>query len=254
MTLALPFFNLNVRPAAAGLAALLLTACPPAKPDETGTDGESSGDATAGGSTTSGGTTPTTSDGTMGSDSTADGSTTTTGDSTAGTTTTTGEVPPELLAACTAACEKFFECIMPPPFPSMAECIAGCTADADGTPECVAASVAFDECIAGFDCPAFEEAVTEEEFGECSDEFEATESECVTCEGGVGFGEDGCALSQVCPDLPSQEIFCEGDTCTCRLDNMPLGTCPADGVCAEDPQEAIENMRMLAAECCGFEL
>lgn len=264
MTLALPLY---LRPAAAGFVALLLTACPPPKSEETGTDGESSGDATAGVSTTSGGATtddsPTTSgamsDGTMGG-----GQTTTGGQSTAASTTTTsadtttagttGEPPPpppELVEACTAACETFFECIMPPPFPDMASCIAGCTESAQGgTPECVAASVAFDNCIAGLDCPAFNDAVMNEDFGECADEFEASETMCQSCEGFAGVGPDGCALGQICPDMPVIEINCEGDTCTCLVDDVPQTECPANGVCAED----MAALQQLAAECCGFEL
>jgi hypothetical protein len=260
MTLALPLY---LRRGAAGLAALLLTACP-GKPDETGTDGESSGDSTAGMSTTSGGATtgesPTTSgamsDGTMGGgmttggQSTAVSTTTTSGDTT--TAGTTGdEPPPELVDACTAACETFFECIMPPPFPNMEECIAGCTEAADGgTPECVAASVAFDVCIAGLDCPEFNDAVMNEDFGECADEFEASETMCVTCESFAGVGPDGCSLGQICPDMPMIEISCEGDTCTCLVDDVPQDECAANGVCAED----MAALQQLAAECCGFEL
>lgn len=261
MTLALPLY---LRPRVAGLTALLLTACPPGKPDETGTEGESSGESsgesTAGMSTTSGGATtgdtPTTdamSDGTMGGGESTGGQSTATSTTTTSGETTTGDEPPppELVAACTAACETFFECIMPAPFPDMATCIEGCTEAAEGgSAECVAASVAFDNCIAGLDCPAFNDAVMNEDFGECADEFEASETMCQSCEGFAGVGEDGCSLGQTCPDAPTIEIRCEGDTCSCLEDNVPQAECAANGVCAAD----MAALQQLAAECCGFEL
>lgn len=237
----------------------LLTACPP-KEGETGTDGDSSGtgDATAGVSTTSGGATtgdvPTTSDGTADGTTggTGGGMTTVATTTTEGTTTvgTGGEVPPELMEACTAACDKFFECIVPAPFPDKATCIQGCADEGVGEPMCVAASVAFDNCIAGLDCPEFKMAVETEDFGTCNDEFEAVEGACQSCESFAGVGEGACSLGKICPDMPVQEISCMDATCTCLVDDVAQGECPANGVCALD----IAELQMLAAECCGFDL
>lgn len=250
---------------AVGLAALLLTACPP-KEGETGTDSDaSSGGSTGGVSTTSagpttddtpttGGTMDGTAGGTMGETkggTTADTATSAMGETEGNTTVDTdGEVPQELLDACDAACDKFLECIMPPPFPDKSVCVQGCTDAGNGDAMCVAAAVAFDNCLAGLNCMQFETAVETEDFGPCNDEFAANEMACEGCESFAGVGEGGCSLGTSCPGEPIREISCEGDTCTCLEDDVETGSCPANGVC-EGPDGAL---RMLAAECCGFDL
>lgn len=262
--------------AACLVAVATLTAC---KGDPGDTDGAT--ESTAGESTTTAGTTdgtPTTgtsTEGTMGGTATSapttgmpgttttDGPTTTDDATSAGTTEgttagttegttegTTGIMPDGLEGSCVAACDKFFECINQPPFPSEAECALECVGAAGDMPTCAEAYTNFNNCIAMLDCAQFMKAFMENDFGPCNDEFEAVEPACPTCEGfGGGGGPDSCVIGQQCPNEPEQAFECEGDTCTCLVGGQPTNTCPANGVC----ELGFEAQAEAANLCCGFE-
>lgn len=78
------------------------------------------------------------------------------------------------------------------------------------------------------------------------------------------YGEDGCEeyiggtfpdppngtclFGRDCLDMPSKDVECEMDSCTCSIDGMQVGTCPGDGVCAFD-DDALLSAKI--DECCG---
>ncbi|MCY1013950.1 hypothetical protein OV079_52180 [Nannocystis pusilla] len=61
-------------------------------------------------------------------------------------------------------------------------------------------------------------------------------------------GERRLRRSTFCPDAPTQEIFCDAETCVCSVDGVEVAQCPADNVCAEG--DAIFDKM---ASCCKFE-
>lgn len=142
---------------------------------------------------------------------------------------------------------------MPPPFPDMAMCIDDCTAQATEDLTCIEASIAFNKCAAELDCPAFEKVVQNEGFGPCAEEFADVDASCASCENGVGIGEGFCSLDKSCLGQPGEAIICMGDMCTCLVGNAMTAMCPANGVCG-DLDNLVDNLRGLAAECCGFDL
>lgn len=269
----LTFFELKGRAAGLAAAALLLTACE-GKPGDTDGATETSPGTTSTGTTSEGPTTgtadttdtdtggtmggtsttsPTTGEpgtSTMGGQTTADETTTSPGTITdTGTGTTGGPTDEDLAEACLAACEKFFACIDNPPFPNVEACMNDCGMAAGEEPACVDAYTALNNCVAGLDCPQFEDAFVNEEFGPCTDEFEALGGACPVCEGFGGGGPDGCSIGQQCSNGPLQEYSCEGDTCTCLVDGQAQGSCAADGFCALE----FEAQAEAANSCCGFE-
>ncbi|MBZ5709781.1 hypothetical protein [Nannocystis pusilla] len=220
----------------------------------TPTDGGPTEGTMTAGTMTAGMTDSTTVDG---STETAGTSDTMGGETTAVDTETEGDtdvVPPELEASCTAACDKFYECIEMPPFPDFATCTGDC-ADSLGEGEgCLAATVAFNNCVGTFTCEQLDTALGAEEFGPCADEFEAMQTTCVSslCEGfGSNNGADACSIGQQCEGQPPQEFKCEGDTCTCLVNDAAESECPAPpGFCEAEFAEQAQA----AFECCGFEL
>ncbi|MDC0673282.1 hypothetical protein [Nannocystis radixulma] len=166
----------------------------------------------------------------------------------------TGVVPPELDAACTAACDKFFECIEMPPFPDLATCAGECADSLGGGEGCLEATVAFNNCVGTFTCDQLDTALAEEEFGPCADEFDAMNATCASslCEGfGSNNGADACSIGQQCEGQPPQEFKCEGDTCTCLVNDQAQSECDAvPGFCGLD----FADQAQAAFECCGFEL
>lgn len=270
----LTFFELKGRVAGLAAAALLLTACE-GKPGDTDGATETSPGSTSTGTTSEGPTTgtadttdtdtggtmggtsttsPTTGEpgtSTMGGQTTADATTTTSAGTTTdtGTGTTGGPTDEDLAEACLAACEKFFACIDNPPFPNVEACMNECGMAAGEEASCVEAYTALNNCLAGLDCPQFEDAFVNEEFGPCTDEFEALDGACPVCEGFGGGGPDGCSIGQQCSNQPLQEYVCEGDTCTCMVDGQAQKSCPADGFCAL----GFEAQAEAANSCCGFD-
>jgi hypothetical protein len=264
----------NLRALLLAAGTLALAACPEKENEtdsSTGTAGEPTATESAtstDGTATEGTTTDTpTTGGTMGgTGTTTEGETAGNSESqtsididTEGTTegdsdsTTGGVIPPELEAACTAACEKFFECIPRAPFPDVESCTQDCV-DSSGSGEmCVAASTAFNSCLGEMTCEQLETAFDTEVFGPCQDEFDVIEGGCQDqlCEGFAGGdGMGSCSIGQLCPDTPAQEFRCEGDTCTCLVDDQPQSECPAPaGFC----ELGVDEQNMAAFECCGFE-
>ncbi|MFY0534146.1 hypothetical protein [Nannocystis pusilla] len=237
------------------LTFLFLTgACDP-KPGDTdsGTASASTTDA----STTDAATTDAaTTDESPTSSATDDGATTdsdeptvaTTGDDTGDDTgsETTGPVDPEHQSACEAACQLIFECEGGGDG-SLAECAQDCTSEFPELPaECVPLNLAFVQCIAQLTCAELD---GEEE--PCAAEIEAVET-CAgfgdECTQAVSEEDDGCGVSTFCPDAPTQEIFCDAETCVCSVDGVEVAQCPADNVCAEG--DAIFDKM---ASCCKFE-
>jgi len=211
-------------------------------PTTGGTLGGSEGGST--GTTTT--TTTTSGDPSSTSATSAEGSST--GFSSSGSTG--GTIPPELDAACMAACDKIFECVDQPPFPSVDVCKQNCAMGVEGA-DCIAASVEFNTCLGTLTCPQIIDALMNEQLGPCTDALDALQTACAACEGFGSVGMGGCSVGQQCPDMPPVEYQCEGNTCTCLVDGMPTGmTCPANGVC----NQGGDAVTMAANECCGFML
>lgn len=57
-----------------------------------------------------------------------------------------------------------------------------------------------------------------------------------------------CTFGRECLDMPTKEVTCEADTCTCTIDEVPAGMCPGDGVCESD-DPAVSSAKI--DECCG---
>jgi hypothetical protein len=148
----------------------------------TGADSTTSGVSETDGTTTAvtttdGPTEPTTTGATTIDDSTTTDDTTTTGattidDSTTGDTTsdTTGGAGP-VEQSCVAACELLVECQQ---VPDVEMCTTGCIEGSSGTPACEAASVAFNQCLAGQTCVELAMAGPDV----CPDEQEAAAMAC----------------------------------------------------------------------------
>lgn len=262
------YLNLVMRAASLAAGMLLIAGCPD-KGAETDTDSGSATDAdpTTGGATTTAtdgvvtGETPTTTDdgGTMGGTQGATEGTTASEPTTTdpGTTTggTTGGGSAEFEASCAAACDKLLACPLPPPipplFPDLESCVAECVASVDpgADPACFEATAAANNCFAGFTCDQLVDAFVNEELGECTDEQEAADAVCLTCESFGSDGPNGCSIGLTCPGLATEEYVCEGDTCTCVTDGIPGATCPADDFCSLD----FDAQRAAGLACCGVE-
>jgi len=277
----------NLRAVLLAACTLTLAACPEGgKETESGTVTEATTDAgtesasstdTTGNTPTSGTPTEGTMTGAMSDSTTTDdastetastsetmgGVTTTTVSTTEGTTAVdtdtdtegdTGVVPPELQGACVAACDKFYECIPMPPFPDEATCAAECAGSLGEGEGCLEATVAFNLCVGEFTCDELDTALADEEFGPCADEFETMNTSCVAslCEGfGSSNGADDCSIGQMCEGSPTEEFHCEGDTCTCLVDDVADSECDAPAnFCELD----FADQAAAAFDCCGFEL
>lgn len=226
-----------------------------------GSESESSVGTSTSGTPTTGGTLGGSEGGSTGSTSATTTTTTTTGDASSSSATTVegstglasstgGTIPPELDAACMAACDKIFDCVDQPPFPNVDVCKENCAMGVEGA-ECLAASVEFNTCLGTLTCPSIIDALMNEQLGPCTDAFEALQTACAACEGFGSVGMGGCSVGQTCPNMPPVEYQCEGNTCTCLIDGMPTGmTCPANGVC----NQGGDAVAMAANECCGFML
>lgn len=208
---------------------LLQNACDPDTGDSDSATGSTS---TSGESTTDASTTddaPTASATTEDSTTSQEEPTTTTGDDTEGGTS--GPVDPEHQSACEAFCEQAIAC--GGGGDETADCVLNCTSEfQEIDAECVPNHFIYLECNAKLLCDPF--APVEEA---CAEAFEAhvicgnEAEECMqtTHEGGEGV----CGLGLSCPDLPTYEISCEGDTCVCLQDGVEVAQCPADDVCAQ---------------------
>ena len=85
----------------------------------------------------------------------------------------------------------------------------------------------------------------------CLEEEAAVPPDCLpggeVCDAGGGVGPDGsCSFVVSCPDS-TQSMQCEGDTCTCYVDGVEVGSCPAGDICQQGGQ-----LGPFASECCGF--
>lgn len=261
MTFSLRFTSSRVRAAGLSAAFVLLTGCPD-KEEQTASDSDTAAvtdGGTGGNSTTSGATdTPTTTQdgGTMGG----------TGGMTTGEVMTGGQTDPtagqttdgpmgDVTPSCEAACDKIFSCpdVMTP-YPDKASCVAGCADSVEGADAaCVDANIAMNTCILDYTCAELDDAFNNGNLGKCEAQAAAAEEACAgsVCEGFGGIGENGCSIGKSCPEEPTEEYSCEGDTCTCLVDGVSNGTtCPASGFCDLDYDAQVQA----AFDCCGFEL
>ncbi|WP_434425138.1 hypothetical protein [Nannocystis pusilla] len=233
------------------LTFLFLTgACDP-KPGDTDS-GTASASTTDAATTDAATTDAATTDESPTSSATDDGATTDSDEPTVGTTgddtgsDTTGPVDPEHQSACEAACKLIFECEGGGDG-SLAECAQDCASEfAWLEPECVPLNLTFVQCIGQLTCAELD---GEEE--PCAAELAAVE-ECANvgqeCTQAVSEEGDGCGVSTICPDAPTQEIFCGAETCVCSVDGVEVAQCPADNVCAEG-DAIFDKMN----SCCKFE-
>jgi len=121
---------------------------------------------------------PTSTDASATGDSTTADATTADATTADATTTggSTGGVNPALQAACEAACAVFLEC-QPGSYPDLATCAAECIDGASG-PTCEAAATDFNSCIGGFTCAELDAALMSNEFGACTEVFNAYVTDC----------------------------------------------------------------------------
>ncbi|WP_434427076.1 hypothetical protein [Nannocystis pusilla] len=201
--------------------------------------------------------TPTTSDGETPTDATTDATTdvttnVTTGDpstDTGATTdvdTTTGGLDPDALSACQGYCERWGECGFQP---DLAGCIAGCSDNQWGlVGECKQANLNVLVCFTALSCDDLLVSV-DENSAACSEQKAAVTAACAgdECAQSVLGGGDECEVQLECPDGPVQKMVCDAQTCTCLEDELAVGECAAEGVCA-----AGDAIVAKAATCCGF--
>jgi hypothetical protein len=207
-----------------------------------GCPGEESGSATDGADPgTAGATSTTDASGTTG-DATAATSEPTTGAAACEETTGEPVLHDEL---CDPFCQRLSECELGELF-DVCPCyglLTGekCLAKWDGVVECFEAE-ACNPLIAGV--------------SPCWVQFDAAIERCTQGECGcAGYEEVGgdiapgeCIFGEECFDSPSRRIECDPESCSCTVDGVPAGTCPANGVCdAED--SAVVDARL--DECCG---
>ncbi len=103
------------------------------------------------------------------------GSTDTNGGSTWGPT---GGGPPDLPGGCLRVCERIIiECTIADSG-TVAECTDTCVADIGVGTGCDEAAQTFLDCLAGLDCVALTDAITEGNFGTCMDETDAMNKVC----------------------------------------------------------------------------
>ena len=157
----------------------------------------------------------------------------TTGEETEGSTSgPVDPVDPEHQSACESSCQQTVACEGGGD-DEVAECVLNCTTDLQELDaECVANELIVLQCLPKLFCDP--NAPLE---ASCAEAFEAQvlcgndAEQCMqtTHDGGEGV----CGLALSCPDLPTYEIRCEGDTCACIQDGVEIAQCPADDVCAQ---------------------
>ncbi len=194
------------------LPALLLTACPKSDPDP---------------------------------DEGATGSAASSEASDAASSTPTGETGETAGGSvCSEACAHLFECGNQMLAPSVAGCVSLCeSADLIDTDLCRAAAQAWYACLGDAPCDETDPAPG----GACAVPFAAYNVSCVPCFASFeATSADECYAEAECSDSFAITYACEGDTCTCTLDEE-FASCPAAGVCAGD-QAALQAA---AEACCG---
>lgn len=211
------------------LAVTMALACGPQKnTGDTGDTTSSTGDAPTTSPTSS--SSPTTPDPTV-ANSTS-GSSGDTGDSTGGSAD-----------ICTGFCDKLTECELDGGFDG-----CPCYGLDDSGPKCQAAWQMTANCFEAASCA---ELNTGE--GPCWELFNTGYEQCLFgedgCEGYVliGGGEPPgtCTFGEDCLDMPTKEVHCEGDTCSCKIGETEVGTCPAGDVCRTYETD------LKVAECCA---
>ena len=94
---------------------------------------------------------------------------------TAGSTTTGGNS--DLDASCDAACTLFLEC-QPNAYPDKATCQTECFDASSVSPACEEVATVFNNCIGGFNCKQLADAENNNEFGACTEAFNAYIQKC----------------------------------------------------------------------------
>jgi len=212
------------------LAAVFASGCGP-KNDPIDEPGDESG------STTTGEQPDLTTTSTGGSSSSTDTPTTS-------ATSTGGETTGEIDPICDGFCDKLVECELDGAF--------------DGCP-CYDLESFGPKCQAGWQMTAdcFEAATCDEldvDEGPCWNSFQATYEQCIAGEddcdvyilGGTDEPPGECTFGEECISMPEKIVKCVADTCTCTIDDMAVGTCPADDVCSD-----FVAVEAWIAECCG---
>jgi hypothetical protein len=159
---------------------------------------------------------------------------------------TTGAVLPDAADICERFCDRLVACDLDgsfDPCPCSPELLA---------PFCIGE---WSDVVA-----CFEEATCADlgsGDGPCWMMYEHAYSKC-------NYGEDGCdilavigggplpppgacRLAKECLDIPTEELDCDVDTCTCTIDGAVVGTCPNSGVCQADEPAVYSRFDA----CCG---
>lgn len=212
------------------LLLLLLLACQPKDPpvvDPTTGPTESMGDTTTGDVTTGA----------------ILGSTT---DVTTQDPSTTGAVLPDAAEICEQFCGRLVACDLDGSFdgcPCYPEFLAPFCVD-----EWRDVAVCFEEAtcadLGSGDSPCwmmYEHAYSKCEYGEDGCEIFAVVG------GGPLPPPGACRLAKECLDIPTEELDCDVDTCTCMIDGAIVGTCPNSDKCEGDDPAVYSKFDA----CCG---
>lgn len=236
------------------LVAALFLACAPKSADTGGESGSSTAHtdgadaSSAGAPTTSGATTNV--DPTVPPTATsADGSASATSNSTTTGTDTGGPPSDGLPGACASVC-MFWQTCAPDQFDTLEQCEMDCLAGVEVPSECAMTLAQQWNCVAALPCDEalkfLDGAPTS-----CQDEQQLAAKVCDDpgCGGEISGGDDFCELEQDCGGKV-QNYHCDtvANLCTCTENDVAGAECPADGFCAQGPDE----QRAAITACCGW--
>jgi len=154
---------------------------------------------------------------------------------------------------CEQLCQHISEC---QPGEDPGACATLCEAGlASAGPDCLAATVVMQECFVGLGCEHLAIAL-DGGFGHpCNTKQFDRDNACGgapdSCDTGGGGARDGsaCMVETQCPDAPLRRMQCDTQECVCLEDEVPIGSCPAEGACLAEAQD---QLGAKALDCCGF--
>ena len=169
---------------------------------------------------------------------------------TSGPTSTGGEPPVTTSgggtegSVCQETCEHLFAC-KSMFAPTVAACVSVCMAELNGTAECASAAEDYWGCLGDAPCGDAQYGPG----GVCNVPYADYTVSCVGCPTGVESFDDmpgKCGAWIECTHLTNVSFLCEGESCTCRVEDEEFVTCPAADVCAGDDAAVLDA----AAACC----
>lgn len=161
-----------------------------------------------------------------------------------------GGDPPSI---CAQLCQHIGECEL---VGDRDACTTLCEdALAGAEPDCFKAIVVSDDCYLGLTCEQLADALDGGLDHPCSaaqiDRDAACSGPIDSCDTGGGGALDGtsCMVETLCADAPLRRMECDTEQCICLENDVPIGSCTADGACLPDAQA---QLGAKALDCCGF--